>query len=229
MSWDERAPPATTQPVIEFLAMQMYIHHPQGARTLAEGAMWAGDQAEWRHQLVRMLQNMVETTIGNRLRQNKTRAAKTAAAYELPDMLVRLAADIYRQTLAMASGEQEGASAAAQLCDVTQIVPELEATAAGPTQKRPRLERGDERRRGLDLSWRGFMERTVYGTDTDLGKIPQVSLVGFVHRILIYSGRECPTSRGWVYALYPTACPRSGDCYGSRSRTCTLYTGVLTY
>jgi hypothetical protein len=173
LSWDERAPPTTTEPVREFLAMQMVVHHPEGARTLPEGAMWV-DRDVWQHQLVRMLQNLVLTTIGNKLRQNKTKGAKAASAYELSKGLVNLAASIYRQTLAMGS-EQEGTmtQAAAVLCDVTQIVPELDATAAGPTQKRPRLEREDERR-GLDLSWRGFMERTVYGADTDLGKIPQV-------------------------------------------------------
>jgi hypothetical protein len=99
----------------------------------------------WRHQLVRLLQNLVETTIGNKLRQNKARGAKAAAAYELATELVDLAADIYRQTLAMNSEKQslgdqvDDVEVATVLCDVTQIVPELNATLE-PPRKRSRLD-----------------------------------------------------------------------------------------
>ena len=190
LSWDERSP-GTTGCVLEFLALQLRVHHPHGARTLAEGAMWV-DQAQWCHQLVRLLQNLVETTIGNRLRQNKTRGAKTAAAYELAAELVDLAADIYRQTLAIVGSSEALAEGPADaLCDVTQIVPELDATAAPPSQKRPRLD-GEERggRRGVDLSWRGLLERTVYGTETDLAKIPQVLV-----RVTLYITRSGTNTR----------------------------------
>ncbi len=182
LAWDERNA-ASSACVLDFLALQLRLHHPRGARTAAEGAAWT-DLPLWRHQLIRLLQNLVETTIGNRLRQNKARGARSAAAYELAPDLVDLAADIYRQTLAISWEKQqqpggEGAGGVDQLCDVTQIVPELEATmtSSEPRQKRPRLDAEEEEgggRRGLDLSWRGLLERTVYGTDTDLGKIPQV-------------------------------------------------------
>ena len=46
--------------MLEFLRLQMAVHHPLGAVTEEEGALW-GDQGVWARQLARMYCNVVDT------------------------------------------------------------------------------------------------------------------------------------------------------------------------
>ena len=98
-SWGDRR--EQREAVLEFLRLQMAVHHPQGAATEEEGAWW-GDRDLWARQLARMWCNVVDTTIRNRTRQlarnSKNGGGRVATAQEvqLDPQLLDLAVSLVR-------------------------------------------------------------------------------------------------------------------------------------
>ena len=127
-SWADRR--EGSEAVLEFLKLQMAVHHPLGANLEEEGAIYI-DQHTWSKQLARIYCNVVDTTIRNRARQRGNRGGSSRGLdIELEPNLLELAVAVVHQLLISPT--------AVDLADVTQLVP-LETTQNGPATKRRRL------------------------------------------------------------------------------------------
>ena len=127
-SWADRR--EGNEAVVEFLKLQMAVHHPLGASLEEEGAMYI-DQPTWSRQLARIYCNVVDTTIRNRARQRGNRGGSSRALdIELEPALLELAVAVVHQLLISPT--------AVNLADVTQLVP-LDTTQTGPAAKRRRV------------------------------------------------------------------------------------------
>ena len=152
--------------VLEFLRLQMAVHHPLGAVTEEEGALW-GDQGVWARQLARMYCNVVDTSIRNRARQLR-RAVGSAKAGgggslgpELEPELLSLGVSLVRQLLLCLTAPDLGEVTQLVSLDVTQvtqlhcrtntIIPQVSG-AAGPAAKRRRVSSHDQAPGGGRLS-----------------------------------------------------------------------------
>ena len=109
----------TSSEVIKFLRLQMTLHHPNVARAEKDGGS-LGQSAEWKEHLLRLYTNLVDTTIANQSKSNKSRTYGTQD-YFLKHDLVELAADICYQLFL--SGENEHNLEESIGIEVTQIVP----------------------------------------------------------------------------------------------------------
>ena len=129
-SWSDRR--EGSEAVLEFLRLQMAVHHPLGANLEEEGAMYI-DQATWSKQLARIYCNIVDTTIRNRARQRGNRGGSSRASdIELEPALLEVAVGVVHQLLVNPT--------AVDLADVTQLVPlDTTQTQAGPVAKRRRV------------------------------------------------------------------------------------------
>ena len=90
-SFDDRNPGSSV--VLEFLSLQMSLHHPGGARTLDDGACWC-EESVWFRQIGRIYLNVVDTTIKNKLRLCKAKGTKASSDFELKPELLNLAAEV---------------------------------------------------------------------------------------------------------------------------------------
>ena len=127
-SWADRR--EGSEAVLEFLQLQMAVHHPLGASLEEEGAIYI-DQPTWSKQLTRIYCNVVDTTIRNRARQRGNRGGSSRAMdIELEPALLELSVAVVHQLLVSPTD--------VDLEDVTQLVP-LETTQAGPAAKRRRM------------------------------------------------------------------------------------------
>ena len=142
--WDLRRS-GVKEAVIEFLLLQVVLHHPGSVAEVREGAMYA-DRLEWTRQLNRIQKNIIDITIRNKMRQNKQKNSRLARDYYLSPELVRLGAEVVYQL--------DKAPTEAKLGEVTQLVG-LDETLAGkpgqgPAAKRRRLSGDGSQLSGLD-------------------------------------------------------------------------------
>ena len=139
--------------VLEFLRLQMAVHHPLGAVTEEEGALW-GDQGVWARQLARMYCNVVDTTIRTRARQLRRAVggAKAGGGGSLGPELEPELLSLVRQLLLCPTAPDLGGVTQLVPLDVTQvlqlhrrtntIIPQV-LGAAGPAAKRRRMSSHD--------------------------------------------------------------------------------------
>ena len=134
----------TSSEVIKFLKLQMILHHPNGDRAEDDG-VFLRQSAEWKEHLLRVYTNLVDTTIQNQSKSNKSRAYGTRDYFIKPD-LAELAADICFQ-LFLSSESKEFNSQESIGVDVTQIVP-LDVT------QKDHEERSAPKRRKISMSFK---------------------------------------------------------------------------
>ena len=131
-SWGDKR--EVQEVVVEFLELQLAVHHPLGATREEEGAFW-GDGPLWGRQLARAWCNVVESTVRSRCRQARTaRAGGRGQEVELEGPLVGLAVRLARQLLTSPT--------APDMADVTQLVA-LDTTQGAPQAKRRRMASAD--------------------------------------------------------------------------------------
>ena len=115
--YDERN---TSPEVIKFLRIQMTLHHPRGARQVKDGA-YCGQPIEWKEHLIRIYSNLVDTTIQNQAKSNRSKTYGNRD-YLLNTELVELAVDVCYQ-LFLDTENQKHKSDESGGVEVTQIVP----------------------------------------------------------------------------------------------------------
>ncbi|TRY71179.1 hypothetical protein TCAL_12356 [Tigriopus californicus] len=121
----------TQKVIVEFLVLQMQLHHPKGADTQEKGALVHDDQ-EWRTGLYRIYANIIDTSIRNHIRRLNSRFERN---YCLEEPLVQLAAMVCHQLFKAAQGDDPYPPA----IHVTQIT-HLDTTQGAPGPKRRRVE-----------------------------------------------------------------------------------------
>ena len=115
--YDERN---TSSEVIKFLRLQMILHHPKGASSSKSGS-FSGDVSEWKRTLISIYTNLIDTTIYNQLKSNRTKSYGTKDFFLKQD-LVELAADVCSQ-LFLNSENREHTVGDHDGVEVTQVVP----------------------------------------------------------------------------------------------------------
>ena len=110
----------TSSEVIKFLRLQMTLHYPNGARAEKDGGSF-GQSAEWKEHLLRLYTNLVDTTIQNQSKSNKSRTYGTRD-YFLKQDLVELAADICYQLFLSSKSNEPNLEESIGI-EITQIVP----------------------------------------------------------------------------------------------------------
>jgi len=126
--------------VVQFILLQMDLHHPREARCEEEGA-YASDWDEWRRCLRRIYSNLVETVAHNlgRVAAGKGSSASKMSGGQLGQDHLRLAARVCFQLIAREDerGDSEDLTQYVQR-DVTQQVSQQQQQ---PGKKRRRIER----------------------------------------------------------------------------------------
>ena len=141
--------------VLEFLQLQMIVHHPGGESEVEAGALYC-EREVWTRQLRRILKNVLQTTIIKKQKQNKQKNSRQVEDFRLPPGLARLGGAVIFQLEQVPASQRSG--------EVTQLV-ELDETLAatqGNPAKRRRLEEEEEEERcGLELVVRELLRPTV--------------------------------------------------------------------
>lgn len=117
----------TDKEVIKFFRFQMSLHHPQGAKSITDGAFFLDEEA-WKEVLPRIYANLIDTLIANKKRQNRHKGTKN---YSLDPEVVELAAQVGQQLFNNTSENTQ--------VNLTQIVP-MEVTQTQPPNKRRKLD-----------------------------------------------------------------------------------------
>ena len=150
--WDDWRP-ERTEAVLEFMRLQMIVHHPGGESEVEAGALYQ-DRELWTRQLKRIFKNLVLTTIAKKQKQNKQKNSRLLDDFRLPTALVRLGGAVIYQLEQVPDCESRA--------DVTQILTldDTQASQAhGPQAKRRRLEE-EEVKYDVDLLVRELLKQT---------------------------------------------------------------------
>ena len=142
----------------------MVLHHPGAASNIESGAVY-GDRGVWVRQLKRIYQNIIETTIRNRIRYCRKKNSRLVQDYKLSSDLVELGVSVVYQ-LVMSPGQEK-------VGDVTQIV-DLDETQ-GPAKRRRLSSDQEEQVIGLDMLVRE-LQVPVDGACKE-AKVPWLQLV----------------------------------------------------
>ena len=193
----------------------MSLHHPGAVSEVRDGAMYA-DKLEWSRQLKLVHRNIIETTIRNKMRQNKQRNSRLARDYYLSSELARLGAEVVYQL--------DKTPADSRLGDVTQLV-ELDETQAGqaPAAKRRRLSGDGAQTSALDI----LVEEIIKSVDLEEMKIPWLQILSVLyseHPDVVWGHEEtflevlsdqmsaikCPAVREQLCGILSNLCDGSG-------------------
>lgn len=124
--WQEKRE-ATREAVLDFLMLQVVLHHPKGVSDPADGAMY-NDRSLWTQHLKRIFVNIIDSTIKNKRRTNHHRRnSRNQMNFLLSRDLVKIGAEVIFQFADSPDSPTIG--------DITQYV-DLDQTQESPAKKR---------------------------------------------------------------------------------------------